>query len=203
MKAIPENNGNAHWQSDLVSELAYIKQHLKYKPKLVRLLPAVFSGLFVILLIVTVSVAIYYQAGTGERRGPFSIIWAASMCMIFAASVVRYLQSLKFISIPSDYHLTENIVLVQSFLRSRRLAFSHHPQIPEVFQILSRNISAGKEDREVLLFIADDKRILINSHFTSGWNLFPRRRHHWEMAKMLKDYINNLDHSTGLMHQNF
>jgi hypothetical protein len=127
----------------------------------------------------------------------------AAVLVTFSARTVGYLRSLRFISIPTDYHTTENMALVQDFLKRQHLAHSQHPQIPEVFQILSKNINPGDENREVLIFIAADKKILLNSHFTTSWGFFARRRHHNEMAKMLKDYINNLDRSTGLVHQTF
>ncbi|WP_276134254.1 hypothetical protein [Polluticoccus soli] len=202
MKALPQSS-EARWSDDLVNEMSYIRQHLKYRPKAKRLLPAVFSGIFLILLLITIAASVYDRAGRGERPATLSILMAIAVVTNFSASIIRYLQSLKFISVPTDYHIAENRVLVQEFLKLHHLAFSQHPDIPEVFQILSRNISAGEEDREILLFIADDKRILLNSHFTSVWSFFARKRHHNEMARMLNEYINNLDHSTGLMHQTF
>lgn len=203
MKALPQNSGEARWSSDLVNELSYIRQHLKYRPKVKRILPAVFSGIFLVLLVLTIAASIYERAGRGENPSTLSIFMAIAVLANFSAGIFRYLQSLKFISLPTDYHLAENRLLVEEFLKRHHLAYAQHPDIAEVFQILSRNISAGREDREVLLFIADDRRILLNSHFTGGWSFFPTRRHHHEMAKMLKEYINSLDQSTGLMHQTF
>jgi hypothetical protein len=203
MKALPGHNINGFWSSNFVEEVAYIKQHLKYKPKLSRFIPAIFSGVFLILLVILVAASVYYKAENGEPLNLFNIVMFASILVMFLGSIFRYLQSLKFISIPTEHYLAENSVLIQGFLRDHHFASSRHPEIPEVFQMLSRNISAGKEDREVLIFIADDKRILINSHFTNSWSFFPSKRHHAEISKMLKEYINNQAHTTGLMHQTF
>lgn len=172
MKQLPGNE-NARWNKELVRELAYIKQHLRYKPKISKLLPAIFSGIFLLLLVVTVATSAYYKISNGKELSALAIAMFSIIVANFIASMVRYMQSLKFISIPTGLYLSDSVATLQSFLHHHKFAFTRHPEMPEVFQIMSRNISAGKEDREIVLFVADDNRILMNSHFTNSLSFFP------------------------------
>jgi hypothetical protein len=201
----PQLNGSdkAYWQNSRVDDIAYIKKHLRYKPTLKTFLPAIFWGGFLLLVLILLAASVYVKITGNEKIKDFNVLVTLSIVIPFTANIVRYLQSLKFISLPTGFHIAENSLLLEQFLKSKYLACSRHPDIPEIFQILSRNLSAGKEDREVLIFIADDQRILINSHFSNRWGFLPAQRHHRQMAKMLKDFLNNYSAGTGLMHQTF
>ncbi len=105
-------------------------------------------------------------------------------------SAVRYLGVLKFREIKTGYHLIANIALLKKFMQVQQLAFSVHPDAPEVYQIISKNISTNKDEtREVMLFIADDKRILINSHFVGNLTISLPSRNYNEMCKRLAAWI--------------
>ena len=203
MQPLLNDTEKTHWQNAMVGDLAYIKKHLRYRPTLKTLLPAIFRAGFLLLLLILIAASVYMKLSGGEKFNRMSIILAFSAIIPFTANIVRYLQSLKFISIPTGFYIAENSLLLEQFLKSKYLASSRHPDMPEIFQILSRNLSSGKEDREVLIFIADDKRILINSHFSNRWGFLAARRHHREMAAMLKDFLNKSSTGTGLMHQTF
>jgi hypothetical protein len=58
--------------------------------------------------------------------------------------------------------------------------------------IISRNLDAdpNREFREVMVFIADDQQILINSHFTgSKFSITPPSRNYRKMSKMLQQWL--------------
>jgi hypothetical protein len=200
MKTLPEQGQRADWQHSLIDDLAYIKANLRYPARKKTIMPMIFWGG---LILVIGGLITYLQVSQSNVKG-ITFVLAVSALIPFIVTILTHWKTLQFTSISSDFHLAENCVLMESFLKSQHLAFGRHPEIPEVFQIISRNLSAGKEDREVLIFIADDKRILINSHFTNvGFGLFPGKRHHMQMARMLREYINNRSTGTGVMHQTF
>jgi len=74
------------------------------------------------------------------------------------------------------------------------LALSRLDKAPEVFQIISKNVTASKNEiREVVIFVADDKRILINSHFVGKKAAFTYPSHHYkqmvtQLAKFVETY---------------
>lgn len=104
--------------------------------------------------------------------------------------LMKYYQTLRFRPVPAMPAATDNIKLLLNFLQSNHFAFHQHPQAPEVFQILSRNISAVGEDREVMVFLADEGRILLNSHFIQGGTKVTMGTSHVrEMAKDLKQFL--------------
>ncbi len=100
-----------------------------------------------------------------------------------------YYNILRFKSIRTPFFANENMRLVEEFLRSQQLNLYRHPQAPEVFQILSRPLG-NTEQREVMIFIANDKCILINSHFiNTKWTISPQSRNYRNMASRLKEWL--------------
>jgi hypothetical protein len=80
--------------------------------------------------------------------------------------------------------------LLKKFLQSQHLAFSQHPEAPEVFMILSKNLSLRGDYREVVIFITDDNQVLLNSHFTgSRFSITPPSKNYKLMARMLKEWL--------------
>lgn len=204
MQPLLNGTEKGRWQTTLVEDLSYIKKHLRYRPTVKTFLPAVFWGGFLLLLVILVAISIYIKQAEGIYISLLSLIMAAIIFIMFAANIIRYINSLKFTSISTGYHLAENQLLIEQFLKTNHFALSRHPVATEVFQIMSRNLGTGKEQREVLLLIADDNRILINSHFTDGgWGFLPVQRHHRQIARMLEDFINTQASNTGAMHQIF
>lgn len=205
MKEIPSNTGSATWASSLIADIAIIKKKLRYPIKGATLTPIIFWS-FVIVLMVVASIALiaYTQ---DERPIWVKMLLGFSGLFLISAIIIRHIQALRFISIPTPYLATENALLLEQFLKAEHMLIFRHPDAPEIFQIQSRNLnmkSLGKEDREIMIFIADDKRILINSHFTdTGWSPNPGVRHHAQFAKMLQQYINDQSHTTGISHQTF
>lgn len=135
--------------------------------------------------------AVIYTVLFLNGNGKMADYWiVAMMALTFIFVTRRYLNTLRFRPVPALTTTAENIRLLLLFLQSNHFAFHQHPIAPEVFQIISRNISASGEDREVMVFIADEGRILLNSHFTqSGSKLTMGTSHVREMAKDLRQFI--------------
>jgi hypothetical protein len=205
MKQLNEHTGSsAGWDNSLIKDLSYIKANLRYPIKTATIMPVLMWAAFILLMMALVSVTIYQRTGKGESIPALNIIMAASTTILFVINIVRYLQSLKFISVHTGNYLKENIQSLETFLKSQQMLVFRHPDAPEIFQIQSRNLSAGKEDREVIIFIADDQRILINSHFTNkGWGFAPSQRHHRQMAGMLRKYMQYTAGSASVIHKTF
>lgn len=205
MKLLNDNiNNNTDWDNSLIRDLAYIKAQLRYRIKPSTILPVIIWASFILLMMLLVSITIYQRTSRGEHIPGINILMAASTIILFFANIIRYLQSLKFISVHTGKYLNDNIHATDAFLKSQHILTFRHPDAPEIFQIQSRNLSAGKEDREVIIFIADDNRVLINSHFTNkGWGISPSKRHHREMAAMLKRYIQTNAGNTSILHKTF
>ncbi|MBA3827497.1 MAG: hypothetical protein H0X33_01030 [Taibaiella sp.] len=197
MKALPENNTEGEWSSSLIKDLSFIKKNLRYPLSKKTLVPGIIIGL-VIALVLRITF-IGWTLKNGSHRGS----WATYLLIFFIAvplviSIARYIQTLKFIAIPTAYYLGENMQLLQKFLESERLITLRHPDAPEVFQIVSKSVSQYKDEREIMIFIADDKRILINSHFTNtGFTIVPASKHYKQMGKMLSSWISAHTVNTG------
>ncbi|XZF15750.1 hypothetical protein ACTHGU_06410 [Chitinophagaceae bacterium MMS25-I14] len=188
MKSLPQQSaGQPEWDNSLLRDLAYIKKNLRYPISKKVLIPG-------ILFALSLSAAAYVVIGIAERMiakqgmGLGPVLLVISFTLLAVVSATRALGSLKFISISTPYDTNGNISLITKFLESQHLVVFRHPEAPEVFQIISRSIDVFKDAREVLVFIADDHRILINSHFTERNQTM--QRHHKQMAEMLQQYMN-------------
>lgn len=60
----------------------------------------------------------------------------------------------------------ENIQLIHEFLTKNNLAWIQHPEAIEVIMMMSQNLDQRGDTREIVVFIADNDRILINSHYS-------------------------------------
>ena len=188
MKALPTGNSDAQWDDTLVKNMAYIRKNLCYPWNKTIIIPIIFwTGLT--LAIVLLMLFIYLHLDKGQKPSPI-FFFCFIQLILYPVIITKYLQTLKFSVIPTDLFLADNCKLIESFLKSEHFLIFRHPELPEVYQIASKDISFGDEQREIMIFIADDKRILLNSHFTnSGFRITPERRHHKQVANMLKSWI--------------
>jgi len=195
MRALPTGNGDAQWENSIIKDLSFIKKHLRYPFNKKLVLRSAVTG--IIVAYVLRMAWITWIVATSVTKHNF---WGISLeyGMIFAILIplisitIAYSQVFKFKVVPTEFYVAENQQLIQKFLQSQHLAIYRHPEAPEVFQIMSKNISATKrEEREVMVFIADDKRILINSHVVSkGFSLTNYSSTHYKaMAKRLNEWI--------------
>ncbi len=195
MKEINEpHNSNTDWSKQIIEDLSFIKKHLRYPLRRMTIMPVLSSGILLVLIARFVFVASVFKV----KGNYFVLIILLFLALPTLASFKRYIDLLRFFPVETGRLLTINMKLLERFLEEQRLVTFRHPDAPEVYQIISKNITAVGDEREVLIFIADDDRILINSHFTSSrkwFRLFNAATHHREMTKQLKDWLstNSLD----------
>lgn len=185
MKALPGNPTQNNWENTILKDLTFIKQRGRYPVSKRTLAPTLIIGLFFL------AIARFAWVFFIVKDNNFFVYFISAMALLtIVASVLRYIRTIRFMSIITPFFVAENRALLKKFMQAEHLAFFQHPEAPEVFQILSKNISATNEQREVMVFIADDKRILVNSHFTGQkFTLTPPSKHYRQMAKMLEDWI--------------
>jgi hypothetical protein len=187
MKTLPGNNAGPQWSSKLIDDLSFIKKHHRYPLSKKTLIPT-----FSLLLIVACSSWMIYTTVFRHKMEISAIIWFVLLLLavsVFGA-IYNYYNLLRFKTIPTGYASLENRKLVDEFLTSQQLNVFRHPQAPEVLQILSRPLGNNTEQREVMIFIADDKRLLINSHFINQkWTVSPQSRNYRIMANRLKEWM--------------
>ena len=198
MKAIPGNNAGPQWGNQLFDDLVFIKKHRRYplgKKMIIPVLSILFLVLFGTRMIYT-SLFIY-------KTDISVMLWIAMVFVVLGMFGMTYsfYNILRFRSIPTPFPAMENMKLVDEFLRSQQLNVYHHPQAPEVLQILSRPLG-NSEQREVMILIADDKRILVNSHIINQkWTISPPSRNSRQMAHRLKEWLKIHYPDTALMAQ--
>ena len=186
MKSLPGNNAGAQWNNSLLDDLVFIKKNLRY-PMSKKTLP---SAALIGILLFFISRTLWMTMLTGMHgHVAVAIFLGVMMGIIFLSGILRYYRTLQFRSIPTPYFAAENMKLIDTFLRMQQLNLYRHPRAPEVFQILSRPLG-NSEQREVMIFIADDKRILINSHFINQkWIISAASKNTNGMARQLKQWL--------------
>lgn len=188
LKPLDPGHDNPQWNDNLVSDLAFIKKHLRYPFGKKTFVPILMIGFFVAIIGRTMTFGIFF---TNKHifHHPYFIV--AFVVLIVGIYIGLYLQMLHFTVIKTPYSAAGNMQLLEQFLSAQNLAFGRHPQAPEVFQIMSRNMNEFRgETREVVLFIADDQRILINSSFVQrGFSITPTSRNYKQVATRLREWI--------------
>jgi dihydropteroate synthase len=107
-------------------------------------------------------------------------------------TIRKYFLLFHFHEIKNNNSLEENVDLVSQFLSEQHFVAYCHPLAPEIFQIFSKNIDPFGDEREVLVFIADENRFLINSHFTSSkikYKIFISPSRQREVIKAFKGWL--------------
>lgn len=198
MHKLLETPESAHWNSPLLHDLSFIKKHLRYPVNKRTIWPMLWMSSMSLFILFYAGMIVLFNEDRIAKKGftfqallPYFV--AGIVCLVLLLAVIRRIKSFRFISIKSDFVVNENIKLVRQFLQRQNIAFFHNPDAPEVFQISSRVLDIQTGNREIMVFIADDKRILLNSHFTSvngdrGMKEVSTGAHR-QMAKALKKWL--------------
>jgi len=203
-----ENPETAHWYSPLLNDISFIKKHLRYPVGKKTIWPILaisaacvwFVAIFIIVLLLSTE----RIKSKGLTSDSITGIVVISLVMsVFAVAMWRSIQNFKFISIKSNFTELDNISLIRQFLTKQNIAFYHNPDAAEVFQISSTILDRANGQREIMVFIADDNRILLNSHFTVALADRPIKAYvtgaHKKMAKDLKQWL--MDNDKNYTHQ--
>lgn len=206
MKKLQESNSeNSNWENQLIEDLSFIKKHLRYPLRRMTLMPLISAGAISIYFFRTIVMVAFFQKNHHFNFIILLIVILMSLPVFMALR--RYLDIIKFTPVATTLFLADNIKLLERFLKEQHFVVFKHPDAPEIFQIISKNISAIGDEREVLVFIADDKRILINSHFSYSrkrFRLLSAPTHHREIIKLLRNWIKQQpSQDTGLTKSSF
>lgn len=181
------NTKHTEWDKQIITDLSYIKRHLRYPMHRKVITPIIF-WIVLFLLISGLVLSAVLEKDTSSK----SVIAFAPLILPWVI-ILYYVHSLRFTKVQTPYTLAQNIGIIEQFLKTNHLLIFRHPEAPEVFQIVSKDISAGKEEREMMFFIADDYRILVNSQFTqSGWSLPQGKNHVNQMCENLMRFIKRM-----------
>lgn len=186
------NTNNNQWNNELIRDLAFIKKKLRYRLSKKIILKSAGIG-FVFVLLIRLGSMLWLVDSSKAFQNPIMWVLLIALGAAILFPIISYIQVLRFKAIPTPYFSTENQEIIKQFLASMQLALYRHPEAPEVFQIMSKNMNTSKnEQREVMVFIADDKRILVNSHYTgNGFNIIPPSHNYRQMTKQLQKFANN------------
>ena len=194
MKSIGAGSEQAKWNQRVVLQLSFIKKHLRYPIDRATAMPAVLLAASMPALAMLSFIA-FFTKSTSHYHQRWPLYMVLSMILIIAgATIRRHWQTLHFLVVPARRDTGSNMRLLQQFLQQQHFAFARHPELPEIFQIISKNIAGLRDEREVVFFIADEGRILVNSHFThSGARYVVGASHCRQIAGMLREWIKNAD----------
>jgi hypothetical protein len=175
-----------NWQKGIYEDLGFIKKHLRYRYTSGVKTPLIFWSLLIILFGTLMTSYLNVSGKPGTLPNPLPVV----MIIPLVVMLYRYVRSLKFIALETGLSLEINRQLLAAFLQKQHLQVFEHPESKDIMQIISIPVYHKNDMREVIVFIADRNRILINSHFTnSGWTMSPGKRHHNQMAHSLDQWI--------------
>ncbi len=186
MNELPGGQAGGAWKSSLLDDLVFIKKNGRY-PMSRKTIPSA----MLILAFLLFGLRMLWTSYLLNQRGnvAVAVLLGVTFAVVFGGALLTYLGSLRFRSIPTGQPLAANMRLTEGFLKSMQLNLYRHPQAPEVYQILSRPLG-NSDQREVMIFIADDNRILINSHFINNkWTMSRGSKNSRMMAKQFGKWL--------------
>jgi ABC-type multidrug transport system fused ATPase/permease subunit len=195
MKHLNSPQEKANWENNLLNDLAFIKQHRRYPMSKRTIAPAALVGFALLAVLRMLWPLIFITTSDGLAKQPPVLQWILILSTVLVAAIVLFqaFRVLKFDKLATSYYIHENIALLKKFFTANHLAYTQHPEAAEVFMIVSRNLGANAKNdyREIMVFIADDKQILVNSHFTGKkFNITPPSRNYKRMSKELQRWLN-------------
>lgn len=201
MKFLNTSHENTNWQTGLLRDLTFIKKHRRYPLGKRTIAPAALTGFLLLTILRLVWPVLFISSSSSLAENGF-VKWGLLVVIasLMFTVVFQSVKVIRFDKISVPHHMQENIGLLKLFFKANHLAYSQHPEAPEVFMILSRNLDANpnRDYREVMVFIADDKQILVNSHFTGKkFNITPPSRNYKRMSKELQRWLNNHINNTN------
>lgn len=189
MKRLKESNTKANWENDIVKDLSFIKEKRRYPINKKTFRPAIIAAILITVLSRLGLAFIITQSSPGSLT---EIIVAGVLVILILSLFYKYYQTLIFQTITTRYGLQKNQELLTKFFKASHLAYTQHDDAPEVYMIISRNLNSNpeKDFREIMVFVVDDKRILVNSHFTDNkFSITPPSRNFKKMADELSKWL--------------
>ncbi len=190
----PRSNG-------VYEDLDFIKKKLHY-PLRRRLLVPLLAWILPLLALYGFSLARIWGAGNpADSRRYYMGVLPVIFTIITLVGLSRYGATLRFSTLYTGLDKIRTRNLVAAFLEAQQVAVITHPMSKDIFQIVSTPVSSRSGDmREVMVLIADEGRILVNSHFANNTLMMvppARLRKHMEGA--LKKWISEA--SPEALHQ--
>lgn len=175
----------------LYEDLDFIREKLRYPLRSGLLLPLLAWGLLLVAVVGYCCFWLLSRAAQPGTRQFFAAFLPLVLCLPLVAGALRYMRSLKFSALQTGMDSRQNRELLTHFLQQQQLQVVNHPSSKDIFQIVSTPVSAKTKDmRQVMVFIADEGRILLNSHFSrSGFMVAPASRLHKQMQAALEAWI--------------
>lgn len=190
MKALNPLDKSHDWGKDLIKDLSYIKKRKRY-PFNKNTLST--GTIITFLIIISGRILFPVVFGAASSSNNAHIVATCFSIFIIVLILLQYNRVLSFDEVGSPYSKEDNIKLLKKFFINQQLSFTQHDQTVEVFLILSRDLTPNskKEFREVMVFIADDKRILVNSHFVGNrFSITPPSGNYRKMGAKLHKWLN-------------
>jgi len=169
-------------------DITFIRRKLRYPINSIRkVVPFIFFIFFI-----GIYWFIYYelfQIGTIARSKVFPQLFPFFISgMIITLAMIRYVRSLFFEKFHTGLSTADNIRLLESFFIHQQVRHHTIANYPDVLIVNSVINSKGNE-QEIVVFIATDNMILVNSHISTS-NIFPRStRKYKELLSMLKSFL--------------
>ena len=176
-----KQNSLPDWNKNLIDNLAFIKKNSRYPFRQLtwRAIPRV----FLLCLVVNMFFKTFLMPAIITK--PMTYI--ALLLIILATAGVYWSiwDILRFRCIATNRTASENESLIGAFLKDQQLKYYQHPQLPELFQIISRPLGNNSRQHEVMVFIVCENKIMISSHIAA-------LSQHQSSDKTLSSRITNL-----------
>jgi|GEM_PF-7020944 hypothetical protein len=189
-KLLGRGTNKPTWPKHIVEDLPSIRQNLSYPFRWRTIFPLLL-GLTVILFIVPVVLSL--TLGDTPLAPLINVfIWISVGISIlgWTAAIYQYRKSLVFTAVANPGTANQQLQTIQQFFATRGIMVLAHPETENIQYVVSKPVKEGSQEREVVILIADNNRILINSHFSGkGLNLALNQRTYQGLVTAMEEFI--------------
>lgn len=161
--------GQGPTKTGVYEDLDFIKKHLRYPLKRRLLMPLLVWSVPVAALCIYTALRVFSNAYTPGSSRFFIALLPLAISIPLLSGLFRYIKSFRFTQLRTGRSQADARRMLAAFFLEHGIQVVRHPVSPDIFQIVSTPVSAKTGDmREVMVLIADEGRILLNSHFANG-----------------------------------
>jgi hypothetical protein len=188
------------------NEIDFIKNKKRFPINKKTAFPLI-AGIISIAFLIYFLLLVILLSNTKSREMELNEIILLSIVVILCTTpyvfgIYKIVQNFLFKEIKTNFSIDQNRSQLIAFLKSKSIAFHHNIVSHDLVQITSSNIGDIKTDiRQVVIFVVDNQRILINSHVLKNGSFkhlkyFRYLNNHKILIEDLKSYISDSSQQT-------
>jgi hypothetical protein len=178
--------------SSIVAEtdIDFIKKHFRYP---LNSFQKYKSFIVFLVMIIVIALIAFFLISKGENDSSMKSFFRKSIPFLGAfISIIygfyKFYKSFFFDKIKTSFSIEDNMILLTNFFKSNHFKYYVMHDLHDVF-IMQSSLLKGSKEQEIVIFIAVDNEILMNSHICTSNIIHQHKRKVNELVVMLEKFV--------------